>query len=140
MFSFLVRFVGKILHKGKVLYPLQLGSSDAMEEELSNMLVSISKTGATVSLTVMGTPTERQNMWLKNENEHKFHSSMDQPKDLWTLVTTTTVADVFHFGIYLFYQSVHFLGSFAWYCFDTVRNRVAGRMQSPSQQGHDHVQ
>lgn len=111
-----------------------------MEQELSDKLVSMSKAETTVSLTVMGTPTERQNLWLKNENEQKFHLQIEHPKDFWTLVTTTTVADVFQFGMYLFHQSVHFLGAFAWHCFSTVRNSVSGWIQSPSHQGHDHVQ
>lgn len=118
------------------MYPLQHGASDAQEQELSSTLLALSNKEGVISLTVMGTPTEKQAHWLRNEKEQKFQLQIENPKDLWTLVTTTTVSDLIHFGIYLFHQGVSVAVMFTRHCFDKFCNFVSVWMMRQNDHAH----
>ena len=100
--------LSQVLHKGKVLFP---SSASIGEHETSKQLIELSSMSwnsrSAPSLLLVGTPSETQAEWLQNEQKRKALSKTDD-KDLWTILTTLTVADVFHFGWYLTVSSIRF--------------------------------
>ena len=99
-----------------MLYPLPLSLADkandahnkAMEQELSERLIELSNHSALAAaptLLVVGTPHRQQHEWLSNEQEQQQKQQQQQRnsgdansnKDLWTVLTTVTVADVARF-------------------------------------------
>jgi len=131
----------KILCKGKVLYPLPSYTTEAdrefQEQELSQKLIELSSssspanTSTAALLLVVGTPSQTQHDWLENEERERQRQQLrerttEQPKDLWTVVTTATVQDVVRWGKYIVLYSFHFTAGVVWGCWDLVRRKLFG--------------
>ena len=134
----------KILHKGKVLFPLASYTESDQEEkerELSQKLLEISSSSSTPSLLVVGTPTQTQNDWLENEERERQRQQLrerTEHKDLWTVVTTLTVQDIVRFGRYVLLYSFHFTLGVVRGCWDLVRSKLFGGSGTNDQRNHEH--
>jgi len=87
---------------------------------------------------VVGTPSHTQHEWLENEERQLLHQKKNDndSKDVWTAITTVTVADLYRWGKFVILYSCQWTFGVVYNCWGLVKSKLFGAARRDSNNDH----